>query len=82
MSHIYLFIGQLQRNIVAYYVGFDDVIELKLINWPMTMKLNSAVNQMQLVSDAQIFKYFIFFFEYLFHIIANTLILIFVSGIF
>ena len=45
---------------------FYDFIELKLINWPMTMKLNTAVNQMQLVSDAQIFKYFIVLFEYLF----------------
>ena len=48
----------------------------------MTMKFNSSVNQMQLDSDAQIFKYFIFFFEYLFYIIANTVILNFLSSIF
>ena len=46
----------------------------------MTMKFNSAVDQMQLVSDAQIYKYFIVFFEYLFYIIANMLILIFLSS--
>ena len=47
---------------------FYDFIEFKLINWPMTMKFNSAVNQMQLVSDAQIYKYLLFYLNiYLYH---------------